>query len=100
MHWRRDDSWIDERSLATGRRNATFAGAGPQVAIWLWFHRSTQVRRACASLRFPLQAGTTEKPKTTLSSAPVHRKVAVEALAAELSVGLLIVDGFPDRRLE
>ena len=34
-----------ERSLARGRRNATFAGTGPQLVMLPWFQRSTQVRR-------------------------------------------------------
>ena len=48
MHCLREGSTIEECSFALGRRKATFAGAGPQLSMFAWFQRSTQVRRVWA----------------------------------------------------
>jgi hypothetical protein len=50
MHCRREVNTIEECSFAPGRRKATFAGAGPQLSMFPWFQRSTQVRRACETV--------------------------------------------------
>src|SRR3954471_16990005 len=48
MHCRREGSTIEERSLASGPRKATFTRAGPQPTMFAWFQRSTQVRMVWA----------------------------------------------------
>src|SRR6266498_3370646 len=91
MHRRRGESWIEERSLATGRRKATFARPGPQPTMLPWFQRSTQVRTVCVTFgAWPLQ----------LSSVPISRKETVEAFPAELAIRIFVMDCFPDRGLD
>jgi hypothetical protein len=64
MHSGRSDSPIEERSLALGRRKAMFTDAGPQASMLPSFHRSAQVRRACAADGLPdeLAAGVEVAP--------------------------------------
>jgi hypothetical protein len=98
MHCLRADSSIDARSSAVGRRKATFADAGPQARMFAWFQRSTHIRRTWAEDVLWPHADTSEtasRRQEQLRAAPVRREVAVEALAAELSLRLLIMDCFP-----
>jgi hypothetical protein len=88
MHRRREDIWIEERSSATGRRKATFTGAGPQVTMLLSFQRSTQVRTRCASF-VPCRS------QPALSSAAVSRKEAVVAFPAKPAIRIVVMDCFP-----
>ena len=100
MHWRLEDSSIEECSLAFGRRKATFAGPGPQPTMLPWFQRSTHVRKAwvftglCPHETAGVSSAASETQKLQRRTA-VRRKVAVEAFAAQRSVRLLIVSAFP-----
>src|SRR5919199_553126 len=81
MHWRRADSATEARSLATGRRKATFAGAGPQPSMFPWFQRSTHIRRTWAeAVRCPHAdaSGSARRRQTHVHRAPVRRETAVE----------------------
>src|SRR5947208_1855423 len=104
MQRRLEDSWIEECSLALGRRKATFTGPGPQPTMLPWFQRSTHVRSICGrDERCPSadasesNAPSRQKP---LRHAAVRREVAVGAVTAASTVRLLIVDSFPDCRLQ
>src|SRR2546423_7246630 len=91
MHMRLEASLIVERSLAFGRRKATFAGPGPQPTMLPWFQRSMHVRNDCSTFGlWPPQ----------LSSAPVSRKETVEALPAEPAIRIFVMDCLPDRGLD
>jgi len=100
MHWRLEDSPIEDFSLAFGLRKATLAGPGPQPTMFPWFQRSTQVRSAWASdgLCPHETAGRRSAASETqklLRRAAARREVAVEAFADQRSVCLLM-DRLPD----
>jgi len=99
MHCGRADSFIEARSLATGRRKATFTGAGPQPSMFAWFQRSTHIRRPWAADVLCPHADTSETASRRQEQLRVRRyagKISVEAFASELTVARFVVDRLVD----
>src|SRR2546423_5650308 len=102
MHCGRADSSIEARSLATGRRKATFTGAGPQPSMFAWFQRSTHRRGTWAEDVLCPHPDTSETARRRQEQLRVRRyagKIPIEAFASELTVARLVLDRLVVREL-
>src|SRR5436309_4012475 len=79
MHCLCGASWIEECSLALGRRKATLTAAGAQSTMLASFHRSTQVRSIWSAADLWPQPATSSKPA-------IKRQPAVETRIAEVTI--------------